>query len=187
MGQELSRETLITGRVLNLQSIRWRNYNGFEGTWEMASRNGDMDAVMVIARLMPSDRLVLIRQYRPPAGGMVIEFPAGIMEAGEAPEQAALRELAEETGFQGTVARVLPCGFNTPGLSNERAYVVIVDIDEGIEANQRPVQRPDIGEEISVLLVPRNAMPEFLRREAAEGARFDSKVVCFGAAMGAAW
>jgi 8-oxo-dGTP pyrophosphatase MutT (NUDIX family) len=42
---------------------------------------------------------VLEKQYRPPLGKMVIEVPAGLVDAGESPEEAAVRELREETGY----------------------------------------------------------------------------------------
>ena len=46
-----------------------------------------------------SDRdVLLIRQYRHAAGGMILEVPAGKLDAGEPPEACAARELAEEAG-----------------------------------------------------------------------------------------
>jgi len=47
--------------------------------------------------------IVLQKQYRPPIDAICIEFPAGLIDAGEQPEQAALRELREETGYIGTL------------------------------------------------------------------------------------
>jgi 8-oxo-dGTP pyrophosphatase MutT (NUDIX family) len=49
--------------------------------------------------------LVLVRQYRHGHGAASLELPAGVMEAGETAEQAAQRELLEETGFSGTAAQ----------------------------------------------------------------------------------
>ena len=43
--------------------------------------------------------IILIRQYRYPLGRFIYELPAGLIEAGETPEQAAIRELKEETGY----------------------------------------------------------------------------------------
>jgi ADP-ribose pyrophosphatase len=47
--------------------------------------------------------LLLQKQYRPPIDKIVIEVPAGLVDAGESPEASALRELKEETGYVGEV------------------------------------------------------------------------------------
>jgi hypothetical protein len=69
------------------------------------------DAVVVFPFLTKQGsptRVVLIRQFRPPVGQWVLELPAGLIDAEEAPEVAAMRELKEETGYVGS--RVLHMG-----------------------------------------------------------------------------
>ena len=60
--------------------------------------------------------VVLQKQYRPPLDKVVIEIPAGLIDEGETAEQAAIRELKEETGYVGKVLEVSPVMFN--GLYN---------------------------------------------------------------------
>ena len=180
---ELSRKTLATGQFLNLQAIRWRTAAGVDHLWEMAARNGTNRAVLAIAWLVPSQRLVLIRQYRPPAGGNVIEFPAGLIDEGESPGAAVLRELREETGYHARVVRLFDAAYNSPGLSSERTHVVLAEIDETLAENQQPQPRPEIGEDISVVLVARAGLTEFLAREEAAGTQFDSKVFSYLAGL----
>jgi ADP-ribose pyrophosphatase len=55
---------------------------------------------------------VLQKQYRPPIDKVVIEVPAGLVDAGETAEQAAVRELKEETGYVGVVSESSPVMFN---------------------------------------------------------------------------
>jgi ADP-ribose pyrophosphatase len=50
---------------------------------------------------------MIIVQYRPPVEAFCVEFPAGLIDEGESPEQAAVRELREETGYSGKVCRSL--------------------------------------------------------------------------------
>ena len=175
----LSKRTLAAGRFISLHAIDWMNAAGQQRVWEMASRVGEVKAVMLIARLCPSGRLVLIRQYRPPAGGMVIEFPAGLVGAGESPEETAVRELREETGYHGRVIAVLPAALNTPGLSDEAAHPVLMEIDERERRNHTPHSEPDEDEQIEVVLVEAAAARRFLEEEASAGALFDTKVVAW--------
>jgi 8-oxo-dGTP pyrophosphatase MutT (NUDIX family) len=178
-GREVSRQTLAAGRVLNLQAIRWRDATGTERVWEMAARNGDHRAVLLIAWLQPSDRLVLVSQYRPPANGTVIEFPAGLIDGSETSDEAARRELWEETGYRGRVVRCFPASYNTPGLSSERTHVAMVEIDETSLENQHAMPHPDEAEEIDVVLVSRTEIADFLARAETAGVQFDSKVISY--------
>jgi ADP-ribose pyrophosphatase len=56
------------------------------------------DYVSVVA-ITEDGRLLLVRQFRPAVGRMTLELPSGHVEAGETPEQAARKELVEETGY----------------------------------------------------------------------------------------
>jgi 8-oxo-dGTP pyrophosphatase MutT (NUDIX family) len=55
---------------------------------------------------------LLQKQFRPPLDKIVIEVPAGLVDAGETAEEAAVRELKEETGYVGTVSESSPVMFN---------------------------------------------------------------------------
>lgn len=55
---------------------------------------------------------MLQKQYRPPIDKIVIEVPAGLIDEGETAEQAAVRELKEETGYVGQVTETTPLMFN---------------------------------------------------------------------------
>ena len=74
----------------------------------------DIDGVGIVAILQkPSGpELVLQKQFRPPINKVVIEVPAGLVDAGETAAQSAVRELREETGYHGDVAEMSPVMFN---------------------------------------------------------------------------
>ena len=55
---------------------------------------------------------MLEKQFRPPVGKVCIEFPAGLIDEGETPEMAAVRELKEETGYVGEVSISSPLMFH---------------------------------------------------------------------------
>ena len=84
------------------------------------------DWVNVIATT-PDRQLVLVRQFRYGISAPSLEIPGGIIEEGEEPIRAGLRELQEETGFVGTHARVLGRVHPNPAIQNNRCYLVWVE------------------------------------------------------------
>jgi len=67
---------------------------------------------------------MIILQYRPPVEATCVEFPAGLIDQGETPEKAAIRELKEETGFEGKVCQTSPMLSKQPGMTNEVMQVL---------------------------------------------------------------
>jgi len=65
-----------------------------------------LDFVVIVA-LDAQDRLLLVRQFRPAVGGVTLELPAGHIESGETPEEAARKELCEETGYEADAFELL--------------------------------------------------------------------------------
>jgi ADP-ribose pyrophosphatase len=88
-------EELLRGHFLHAFRDTVRLPDGSEATREYVIHPG---AVMVIAEL-PDGQWVLERQYRYPVQSVMVEFPAGKLDAGEASLDCARRELLEETGY----------------------------------------------------------------------------------------
>ncbi len=88
-------EELLRGHFLHAFRDTVRLPDGSEATREYVIHPG---AVMVVAEL-PDGRWVLERQFRYPVQSVMIEFPAGKLDAGEASLACARRELLEETGY----------------------------------------------------------------------------------------
>jgi ADP-ribose pyrophosphatase len=97
--------------------------------------------------------VVLVRQYRDPAGREIYELPAGSLDDGEDPLAAAQRELKEETGFRGGRWSKLAGFYVTPGICNEFTHVYLAEDVEAGEAE------PEEGEEIEVVRWPLDEVP----------------------------
>jgi ADP-ribose pyrophosphatase len=69
------------------------------------------------------EEVVLVRQTRPGATGTTLELPAGCLENGETPDEAAVRELEEECGLAAGVWRPLGSFWAAPEYSTERVHV----------------------------------------------------------------
>jgi ADP-ribose pyrophosphatase len=112
--------------------------------------HGPAVAIVAIDR---EDRVVLVRQSRVPAGGKLLELPAGGVEDGESPLVTAQRELREETGLRGGEWTEIAAFFTTPGYSDEKMHLFLATgLDEG-EA------QPEGSEEIELVRVPLEEVP----------------------------
>lgn len=105
--------------------------------------------------------LVLIRQYRHAAGGMIVEIPAGTMDRGnEVVEECVQRELAEEVGFQAGRLVKLFEGYLVPGYCNEYMYFFLA-------LDLRPASLPaDVDEYIRVMTASFDEAREMIREKA---------------------
>jgi ADP-ribose diphosphatase len=79
------------------------------------------ETVIVVA--VEDDEIVLVRQSRPGADGTTLELPAGCLEEGETPEEAAVRELEEECGLAAGSWRRLGSFWAAPAYSTELVHV----------------------------------------------------------------
>jgi ADP-ribose pyrophosphatase len=80
---------------------------------------------VAILPLLDAERLCLVRNRRPIVNETLLEVPAGTLEPGERPEAAAVRELAEETGYRAGHWRKLAEFIPSPGVLSERTHLFL--------------------------------------------------------------
>ena len=178
----LNRETIASGGWISLQKITYLGHDGKVRTWESASRIHSQGAVMMIPVTRPGDKLVVIRQFRPPTGRLVYEFPAGLINPDEDPVEAAVRELKEETGYTGTVDYCSPRVFTSPGLSSEFVHLVKMSVD--LENQPDLATHFDESEYIETFLVAQDELTGFIRQAEIDGFGVDTKMYMWAISRG---
>jgi 8-oxo-dGTP pyrophosphatase MutT (NUDIX family) len=138
---------LASTRVLELRAVKFRRLStGLEKEFTVAHAP---DWVNVVA-VTPDDQLVLVRQFRYGSDAYSLEVPGGVIEHGEDPLTAGLRELAEETGYGGGSARMLGKVRPNPAILDNWCHFALVagavpagpmnwDLDEEIDVSTVPV------------------------------------------------
>ncbi len=175
----IGEEVCYAGKWLECTQISYVDETGQQRSWEGVHRKNRRDAVIVIPRLIPSGRYIVIKQFRPPIDAYILEFPAGLIDAEETPEETALRELKEETGYTGKIQQMSPCLPTSPGALSEACYLALLEIDETLEINQQPQPANEPGEFIEVFLKHPEEIADFFSQEIASGSRVDIKFYTF--------
>lgn len=144
----LKKYKVFDGKYSNFFITEFEDRHGILHKWEYLERANDTRAVVINA--YHKDKIILVKQFRYPINMYSIEFPAGLIDKGETPESTAVRELLEETGYEGKVTEVSPPLCTSAGITSEVIYSVSMDIVA------KKVQQLDDSEEIEVLEFDRN-------------------------------
>lgn len=134
----ISTRRVYTGRVISLDVDTVRFPNGTVGELEMIRHPGASAVVPFLSDPTGEDpQLLLIRQYRYAADGFVYEIPAGRLDAGEAPDVCARRELREETGCTAGRVEHMTTIYTTPGFTDERIHLFMaIGLTRGVDARE---------------------------------------------------
>jgi ADP-ribose pyrophosphatase len=147
-------EQVYLGHFLDLRRDRVRLPDGSHALREYIVHPG---AVMVVP-LLDDGRLVVERQWRHPMGRVMLEFPAGKIDAGEAPFSCAVRELAEETGYRAAEWARAGILHNAIAYSNEGIEVWFA---RGLSLGE---QRLDAGEFLDVAAMSEQELDTLAQR-----------------------
>lgn len=116
----LKSEKIYDGVIINLRRDKV-TVQGGTSYREIVEHNGGA----VMAALTEDKKLVMVRQYRKPADKVMLEVPAGKIDPGEMPLEAAVRELKEETGYTASKVEFLTEFYPSVGYSEERLYLYL--------------------------------------------------------------
>ena len=124
------------GKFITRYDVDYVTAEGHKKTYEIISRNKHIetleqlqnrkaDSVIMILTDESGERILVSREYRMAMGQWIYNFPAGLIDPGETPEESAKRELWEETGLRLTrIDDVLDNSYSAVGFANERNVCV---------------------------------------------------------------
>ncbi|HOO96205.1 MAG TPA: NUDIX hydrolase [Caldisericia bacterium] len=163
--RQKSEEVLAKGRIFDFVRSTYGDENG-EKTIRRDFIKTHFKASVVLA-VTDDEKVVLVRQFRAPTGGDLLETPAGKVDEGESPEMAAIRELQEETGFVANKIDFLGKAFASPGISSEVYHFYLAK-----ELTQS-APNPDPDEDLEIVEVPIARFESMIK----EGEIADSKTI----------
>ncbi len=164
--KKISEEILYKGTWLSLKKAVYTGRDSERIEWESVERNNHSCSFGIIAKLIPSCRYILIKQFRQAIDNYVIALPAGIVDPGNLEKNlrdaCILQELKEETGYTGMLTGESPILKLNPAIMDNDFLMVSVEIDENSPENSNPAQRLEPAEEIEIVLMERERIRDFL-------------------------
>jgi ADP-ribose pyrophosphatase len=125
------------GKFITRYDVQYETNDGQKKNYEMISINPDIDsfdklhgkiadAVVIIATDENDERILISREFRLAPGEWVYNFPAGLIDPGEKPQESAVRELMEETGLElYQIDDFINTSYSAVGFSNETNVCVV--------------------------------------------------------------
>ncbi|MCG0239021.1 MAG: NUDIX hydrolase [Firmicutes bacterium] len=171
----LASDLIFASRVFSVCRERYRL-----GEREVVRDVVHHPGAVVMVPLLGDGRVVMVRQWRAPAGRKLLELPAGTLEPGEEPAAAAERELQEEIGYRAGRLTALGSFYSAPGFCTERLHLFLA---EDLVPDPRP---GDEDEAIEVVTLPLGEALE----QALRGELQDAKTIaglCLAAARLGLW
>lgn len=115
----VSRQEIYDGRIIKVYNDKVDLGDGRQTYREVVSHR---EASAVVA-VNDKNEILMVTQYRYPIHQDLIELPAGLIDEGETPLEAARRELREETGHAAAKWRLLTTAFSSPGCHDEVIHI----------------------------------------------------------------
>lgn len=123
--------------------------------WEYVKRVNCAGVVLVLVYHTGREEYLMVEQYRPPIKCRVQEWPAGLIDDGETPRQAAVRELYEETGVKVTEDKLIDLGkiFSGVGMTDEQVNLFALEIDNNTKIDVPDIQGAEIEHDLTTVWI----------------------------------
>ena len=113
---------IYRGQIINLRRDMVMLPDGRRSKREIVEHSGGAAVIPLL-----DEKVVLVEQFRKPAEEVLLEIPAGMLEAGEEPIECARRELEEETGYRGNKLKEIYTFYTSPGFTSEKIHLYLAN------------------------------------------------------------
>lgn len=148
----ITKKTVFTSRPFDIQEITSESPKKTLSTFYSLYANDWVIVIPVLSLEHIDDTFLLVWQWRHGSNKMSLEFPGGVIDEGETAEQAAHRELTEETGYKAGSLERLGSVFPNPAIMSNTCHIflakdlvktqnVALDDDEFVEVETRPINQ----------------------------------------------
>lgn len=149
----LDKKTAYKGKRIVVEELHYKNPRTNQIIYREHVLAGHAAIIMPITQ---EQEFIMIKEPRTPVGLTVLAFPAGMIEEGETPEEGAIRELEEETGYRAGTIKKLREVYPAIGYSNEKTIIFLA---KDLVKTQRHL---DSTEDIEVVRIPLQEAKEML-------------------------
>jgi 8-oxo-dGTP pyrophosphatase MutT (NUDIX family) len=171
----IDKKTAWQGKYLRSLIITYKDKSGNTRNWETVERV-NCSGIVAVVPITVEKEFLLIRQFRPVVNNFVIEFPAGLNDKMESLEEAARRELIEETGYDAEELIFLAEGPISSGMSSEILTVFLAKNARPAAYDMIKKYPSDESENIEVIKVPLSKIYKVIESRKRYGDYIDIKV-----------
>jgi ADP-ribose pyrophosphatase len=117
--KKISRNHIYNGRIID---VYYDDVELSDGTKTIREVVAHEEGAAIVA-VNDEQEIILVKQFRYPVGKDMVELPAGLIDEGETPLEAAKRELKEETGYVANEWIHLISTYSSPGWQDEKVHI----------------------------------------------------------------
>lgn len=149
----ISKKEAYKGKRITVEEVIYNS-----GKKEIYREHVKAGNAVIILAITDDNKVLMVREARSAIGKIILGLPAGKLEKGENPEEAAIRELEEETGFKAHNIKFLREVFTSCGYTDEKESIYLATNLEKTKQNL------DADEELEVLEIPLKSFKEMLEK-----------------------
>lgn len=157
--KQISKKEAYHGKRINVEEIVYS-----DGEKQIYREHVKAGNAVIILPITEDNQVIMVQEPRPAIHKIILSLPAGLIDEGEKPENAARRELEEETGFLAEDIQLLRTYYSSIGYSDEKIFIYLA------KNMKKTQQHLDEDEDIQVIAIPLAELEQMVEKNEIEDA-----------------